>query len=308
MAEKATIPDIKPETIEAQKAPEAFCEPGDLSEPITHIACRIRRELGRPVLLLATDFIDSEFVDYFYKFRHALADAANSNKSGGPDADILIHSPGGDLNSCYVIARLLGRWLKSWEAVVPSYAASGATLICLGSANIVMSQLGQLGPLDPHERFFAGERRSPLEAFRALNELRTMTLDSVDAVVEFLLERKVEPQQALKAASELTLHLVQPIAAKIDPYDLGVFALDRLMATEYCRRIASPQDLTKSTQRKVDPQVLVESYPAHDFVIDLEEAKSLNFAVSEATPALEDLFDEIRCLLEQVHLYVGFVP
>jgi len=307
MAEEVKILDIKPETTEVRNALEAFCEPGDLSEPITNIACKIRRELGRPLLILATDFIDSEFVDYFYKFRHALADTAKSNKSGAPDADILIHSPGGDLNSCYIIARLLGRWLKSWEALVPGYAASGATLVCLGSANIVMSQLAQLGPLDPHERFFAGERRSPLEAFRALNELRTMMLDSVDAIVEFLLERKVEPQQALKTASEMTLQLVQPIAAKIDPYDLGVFALDRLMAAEYCKRIAAPQDITKRTQRKVDPQVLVESYPAHDFVIDLEEAKSLNFAVSEATPALEDLFDQIRSLLEQAHLYVGFV-
>jgi hypothetical protein len=308
MREEAKIVDIKSEHVETSKLPQAFSEPGGNAESITQIARRMRTELGRPLLLLAADFINNDVVDYFYKFRRALINAAKSHQADGPDIDVLIHSPGGELNSCFLIGRLLGRWLKSWEALVPGYACSGATLMCLGSSNIVMSQLGQLGPLDPQERFFDGERRSPIEAFRAFSELRAMVLDSVDHVMEFLLERKVDPERALKAASEMVLQLIQPVVAKIEPCDLGTLALDRLMASSYCERIASPDDPTKKTQRKVDLQSLVGSYPTHDFVIDIEEARTLGFQLSEANPTLEDLFDEIRPLLEEIHLYVGFVP
>lgn len=308
MAEEAKIVDIKAEHVEPSKLPQAFAEPGGNAESITQIARRIRTELGRPLLVLAADFINAEVVDYFYKFRRALINAAKSHEADSPDIDVLIHSPGGELNSCFQIGRLLGRWLKSWEALVPGYACSGATLMCLGSSNIIMSQLGQLGPLDPQERFFDGERRSPVESFRAFSELRGMVLESVDQVMDFLLERKVDPENALKAASEMALQMVEPMTAKIEPCDLGILALDRLMASSYCKRIASPHDLTKKTQRKVDLEAVVSSYPTHDFVIDIEEARSLGFQLSEANPTLEDLFDEIRPLLVEVQLYVGFVP
>ena len=169
MAEEAKIVDIKPEHVQTSKLPQAFSEPGGTAESITQIARRIRTELGRPLLLLAADFINNDVIDYFYKFRRALMNAAKSRQADGADIDVLIHSPGGELNSCFLIGRLLGRWLKSWEALVPGYACSGATNVPrLFKHRNVPAWLGQLGPLDPQERFFNSERRSPIKAFRVL--------------------------------------------------------------------------------------------------------------------------------------------
>ena len=52
----------------------------------------------------------------------------------------------------------------------------------------------------------------------------------------------------------MALQLIQPMVAMIEPCDLGILALDRLMVSGYCKRIASPDDITKKTQRKVDLQ------------------------------------------------------
>jgi len=65
------------------------------------------------------------------------------------EIDVLINSPDGELNSCFTLARLLSRWLRSWEALVPAYATGGATLICLGAAKIVMSDRAHLGLMEP---------------------------------------------------------------------------------------------------------------------------------------------------------------
>ncbi len=53
---------------------------------------------------------------------------------------------------------------------------------------------------------------------------------------------------------------------------------------------------------------LVEKYPAHEFVIDLEEAKALNFNVIEPTPELDALFTEASAALNELQQYIGFVP
>ncbi len=284
--------------------PVAFCDPPYLAGSIAAVGRKIREARDKPLIILAACLIDDEYVEQVWQ-RKKLIRAVSDR---GAEADILISSPGGELNSCFTLARLLGLWFKSWQALVPHYATSGATLLCLGASNIVMSQRGQLGPLDPHERFFDSTRRSPLEALQALRELREFSLDSIENIAEFMLEAKVPPELAFAAASEMASRIIEPIVAKIEPGDIATFSLNCTMALEYCRRIAAPSDPARKTQREVDPTGLVKFSPGHELVIDLESAKRLNFVVSEAAPEIEDLFDEFRPLAGKIHQYVGITP
>jgi len=301
-------PSVAPEASQGQAAIglRAVCEPAELGDSITAVCEKLRRARNRPLLTLICEFIDDDFVQEFCKLRIKLSELAKADKPAG-GIDILLSSPGGDLDSCFTLARLLGRWLTSWEALVPYYATSGATLICLGSANLVMSEQARLGPLDPQERFFGMERSSAFQAFWALRRLRDFALESVESGVDFLVERKVPPELALKIASELSVQFVGPIVAKIDPADIGVFSMNGAMAIDYCTRIGSPSDPAKRTQRKVDPAELIRC-PGHEFAIDLEAARRLNFVVSEAAAELEELFDQLRPLLGKVDRYVGLIP
>jgi hypothetical protein len=213
-----------------------------------------------------------------------------------------------------MVARLFCRISNDWEALVPEQAGSGATLICLGSSNIVMSEISQLGPLDPQvaskrpEKFFATERQSPLEAFEAVKYLREFATSSLDALVETLLNQGVAPQKALETASKFAAALVRPILEKIEPYDLGAFALDSKLAVEYCRAIARPSDRMKKTQRRAFFKSLVEDYPAHEFAIDITEAQALRLNVSEPQLELDESFDHLRSKVVGVKSYIGLVP
>ena len=80
------------------------------------------------------------------------------------------------------------------------------------------------------------------------------------------------------------------------------------MSTEYCNRICDPVDGDRVPQRGVDYGKLAEQYPAHEFVIDVAEAESLGFHVTEASDRLEELFAEEDVALESSQLFVGFVP
>lgn len=105
----------------------------------------------------------------------------------------------------------------------------------------------------------------------------------------------------------MSVELSRPILDKIDPYDLGAFSLDNELAVHYCRRVASPADAAKKTQRGARYNDLVENYPAHEFVIDIDEAKSLGLAVSAPDDALDSLFESVRPHLEGFHIYVGLI-
>lgn len=283
------------------------CDPPGKFDKITDILRKIRKERERSVFVLVAGFIDTEICDEVYGWRKELREAG---KNG---LDILIHSPGGNLSPCYTVARLFSRCADSWEALVPEYAASGATLICLGSSNIVMPGIAQLGPVDPQvkskrqEKFFELERQSPLEAFEAVRYLREFSLSSLDMTMEYLLDHNVTPARAVEIATKVAIHLVEPILAKIAPYDLGAFALDSRVAREYCSRVSNPTNPAKKTQRGVSPRTLVEKYPAHEFVIDLEEARALGFQVSEPAPGIDTLFDELRPHLPEITKYIGLI-
>jgi hypothetical protein len=176
-----------------------------------------------------------------------------------------------------------------------------------------MSEMGQLSPLDPQviskrrEKFFETERQSPLEAFQAVRYLREFSLASLDAAMMFLRQHHVAAHPALETASKIALRFVEPILAKIEPYDLGAFALDSSLAVDYCKRIGDPSNKSKRTQRLVNYRALVETYPAHEFFIDVDEARELNFVVSEATAEVDKLFDELRFHLEKIHRYIGLL-
>jgi len=285
-----------------------FCVPVELFESITDTLTRIRKVRERPLFVLIVDDIDGKVLEDIYSWRKGLREAG---RSGG--FDVLIHSSGGTLSDCYLAARLFCRCADSWKALVPKRAVSGATLICLGSSQITMCETAQLGPLDPQvlsrrrEKFFASERQSPLEAFQAVRYLREYTIATLDSIMIFLLERKVAAKVSLETATKLAADVSRPILEKIDPYDLGSFDLDSQVAIEYCKRVGNPSTETKQTQRNVDPDRLVEAFPAHEFVIDFEEARSLGFSVELPSDGLNELFDKLRPDLANAEKYIGLI-
>jgi hypothetical protein len=285
-----------------------ICEPEEKRAGVTDLFQKIKKERNRSLFVFAAEDIDDNDAEQVYGWRKELREAGKEGQ-----LDVLIHSPGGNLSSCYVIARLFSRCVNSWEALVPKMAASGATLISLGSSNIVMSEMAQLGPLDPQvisrrrEKFFDLERQSPLEAFAAVRYLRTFSLEALDGAMSFLRKRRITPHLALETATKLATQLAQPVLNQIEPYDLGAFALDSRVAVDYCKRISDPTDKAKKTQRDVQPEILVETYPTHEFIIDCEEAKALNFSVSEPTPEVDELFDQLRPRLDELTRYIGLI-
>lgn len=213
--------------------------------------------------------------------------------------DVLVASPGGDINAAYLIARELRRRFECVTAVVPLRAKSAATLLCLACDEIVVGGLGELGPLDEqvNEKQAADFplNTSRLVPFKSLGELQQAAMDTFESVAGRILEKSgMRPFDACTKAAELTTSLYAALYAQIDPSRLGEGARALETASEYAvrilRRYRSEMD---PDQAKRIVHRLVYGYPSHGFVIDLEEARDLRLPVrpgKEAeTPILEEL-------------------
>lgn len=70
-------------------------------------------------------------------------------EAGNKPIDLIIHTPGGLVIAASQIARVLRTHKPGITAIVPQYAMSGGTFLCMAADQILMDENAMLGPVDP---------------------------------------------------------------------------------------------------------------------------------------------------------------
>src|SRR5690554_5873394 len=79
--------------------------------------------------------------------------------------DLILHTPGGDIQATKMIVSALRQKYDNIRVIVPITAMSAGTMIALAADSIVISSIGNLGPIDP--QLFLGS----INAFIPANEV-----------------------------------------------------------------------------------------------------------------------------------------
>lgn len=214
---------------------------------------------------------------------------------------LILVTPGGNPDVAYRISRFLQDYYEKFIAFISGYCKSAGTLCVLGATEIVMSDLGELGPLDVqlYKKDEIGELSSGLVAAEILDVLQTKAFEMFE---DYLLqiEEHSEGQITFKTASEIasriTVGLLEPLYKQIDPIQVGEIARSMQIATSYGERLlVRGKNFTKETMK-----TLCETYPSHGFVIDRPEVQTLFKNVR--VPSVEE--DELRWALKGL----GYLP
>ncbi len=183
---------------------------------------------------------------------------------------------GGDPNAGYRVARALSHNYPDGRIsiLVPYFCKSAGTLICIGAHELVIADRGELGPLDiqvqkPDEMF---KSASGLDIIRGLTYLQDAALATFkNYLLDINQGSGLSTKSASEIASKLTIGLHEPIFAQIDPIRLGEMQAALTIALEYGTRLNERYSNLMPTALSQ----LASSYPAHGFVIDRKEARSL---------------------------------
>ncbi len=193
------------------------------------------------------------------------------------NAILFLTTLGGDPDAAFRLAACLRRNYKSFRAYLFGVCKSAGTLAVIGADGLVWGDFGELGPLDvqmtkPDEIY---PTSSGLDIFQALAVLKN---SAFEAFQEYLVgitgasEGHISAKTSAEIARELAVGLFAPMTGQIEPERLGEMQRAITIATEYGGRLTSNK---RDNLKAGALEKLVQGYPGHGFVIDIDEARTL---------------------------------
>lgn len=191
------------------------------------------------------------------------------------EIDVWLESPGGDANSAYKLALILRDAASCVRVVVPDYAKSAATLLSLVGDEIYMAPAAELGPLDaqmPEEGSYSGSI-SALNIARAADEVAREAMDmAVIGGADLLQVTGLSRAQTLKSMLRFSASFSEPLVRQLDPKMVHHAKQMLRVTARYAARLLS---MTGGSDAEAVATRLVENFPTHGFVIDIDEAQRL---------------------------------
>ena len=110
----------------------------------------IQNHTGRPLVCYVSGIrsgIDEDDIMPFSDILH--------NVPPGETLEFLLHTPGGSVDAAEKLIRTVRGKVRQGQVhiIVPDFAKSAGTLMVLGADRVVMSDMSELGPIDPQMRF-----------------------------------------------------------------------------------------------------------------------------------------------------------
>ncbi len=128
--------------------------------------------------------------------------------------DLILHTPGGLVLASEQIARALKRHKGKVTVIVPHYAMSGGTLICLAADEILLDENAMLGPIDPQigqmpaSSIMRVLRDKPMadidDETIMLSDMAEKAVRQIEDTAAQLLDDKMNPEEAREVARELS--------------------------------------------------------------------------------------------------------
>ena len=188
--------------------------------------------------------------------------------------ELFLYTRGGTLLTAYTIVKMIREYTKNFNVIIPFRAHSAGTLIALGANQIVMTKLGQLGPIDPSTPNIFNPLINPAGNLADLGNRKSISVEDVQAFLNFSKDTVglQETNQQLEVFKELT--------KSIEPLALGnvnrVYAEHRLMAKELLSYHINGDNKAEKIDNII--KIFSETY-THNFVITRDNAEKFELNI-----------------------------
>jgi hypothetical protein len=226
---------------------------------------------------------------------HTFLKVSVARKNKRKNVLLVLTTPGGEAHSAYRIARYLQNNYQKFSVFVPGWCKSAGTLLAIGAHEIIIGELGQLGPLDvqrgkPDELWETSSGLTEDAALDFLEKTAFKMLGDYLLGIKGISRGQVTFGTAAEVAAKLVVGQLEPIYRQINPAKIGENARAMSIATDYGMRLnLHSQNL--SNRKSLNK--LVSAYSSHGFVIDEKEARELFINVSKPNSVLEELCEAL---------------
>jgi len=203
--------------------------------------------------------------------------------------DLLLYTRGGMIDSVLPLVNLFRNYCEEFNVLVPYLAYSAGTLLCLGADNIIMSERGELSPIDPTTANQFNPRLVPNDPMSPQIGI------GVEDVISFF-ELAKDGKVGIKKTSSEMLSVFQTLTSTVHPLALGnvyrIYQQIRFIAKKLLK-----SHLKGITEKALDEmaETFVKRFHSHSYPINHKEAAEIlgkNF-VKQATPEEEKIMFEL---------------
>ncbi|WP_375458859.1 hypothetical protein [uncultured Enterovirga sp.] len=188
------------------------------ADRVKDMANRISADDDADVILINAPFFSAIGAD--------LPELIRGRKQIKPKVYVILITEGGLADVAYRTCRSIQMKYDEVVVVIPGWCKSAGTLFCVGANRLIFGEQGELGPIDvqlrrPDE---IGERDSGLAVDSAFDALYRASFKMFEGYMLGLKKKSygaVTFKTAADIAAQITIGLVQPILAQLDPIKVG---------------------------------------------------------------------------------------
>ena len=238
--------------------------------------------------------IHSEILPFFYDIL--------TRKEPSAIVDLFIYSIGGITTAAWGIANLLNEFSKHYNVLIPYKALSAATLISLGAKEIIMTELGQLSPVDPS----VNSPFNPQVPGQQVSQGQISLLPvPVEDCIGYLNLAKNEA--GIKNDEDITT-VFSKLVDQIHPLALGGVYRAGEQIKMLSQKLLSKNIKDETTINKI-VETLTKTLYSHDYIIARTEAKDLIGLPVKIEPKTERLIYELfQIYTDDLELLIPYIP
>jgi hypothetical protein len=199
---------------------------------------------------------------------------------------LVLYTKGGNTVTAWSLVNMLRMFCEDLEIIVPTFALSAGTLICLGADRVIMTKQATLGPIDPS---ITGPLNPMVPGNPNPNARAPVSVEAIKGYIQM-----AKDDFGVKDMTPVLIDLAQ----KVHPLILGsIFRSKgqiRTLAKEMLRY--SVKDAGK--QKKIIDFLCSES-GSHDYTINRREAEALGLAVEKCSPKMYNNLKSLQALIDQ---------
>ncbi len=130
--------------------------------------------------------------------------------------DVILTTPGGSLTPVQRMVDIFRHFYREVNYIVPDYAFSAGTIMCMSGDNIFMNYYSALGPIDPQVQNKDGKLVAALGYLDKINELLQKAKDNTLTQAEFLILKDFDLAElrSYEQAKELAVDMLKDWLAK----------------------------------------------------------------------------------------------
>lgn len=240
---------------------------------------------------------------------HALLKSRGLRKSAPLDAlDVLIHTYGGDPTAAYRLAQVIRNFANEVDFLVPEYAFSGGTLVCLSGGRILMGDYAVLSPIDITIYRSSDDPDQDQSGESGEQEDEGIELVAIDHFIKLAvrarieMEREFERQGLQDAESNAESEMLQCMVEELGIIEIGQLYRQKDLTQVYANELLTSymfagEPGSDATIERILSRLIVEA-PSHDFAMDYHICHDVGLKVEEMDEELADCSTELTKRLQ----------